>query len=159
MTISGKVRKQCGPLGAAVVATEPIATGEAVLSICGQLQRRPSRYTLQVSGDVHVDPAGRLWGFVNHSCEPNCRIDFAHWRLVAARPVAAGEELGFHYLTTEWDLASPFVCRCGAGTCLGRITGLRHLRPEQVRHLRSLLAPHLLRRLRRAAARSAVQPV
>jgi SET domain-containing protein len=159
MKVSGKVRKQCGPLGAAVVAAEPIATGETVFSLCGRVHRRPSRYTLQVGGDVHINPAGRLWGFVNHSCDPNCHIDFVHWRIVAARPIAAGEELGFHYLTTEWDMASPFACRCGAAACLGRITGLRHAPPEQVRHLRPLLAPHLLRKLRRAAARRAVQPV
>jgi hypothetical protein len=155
MAISGKVRKQSGPLGASVVAAEPIARRELLFSICGQVRRRASRYTLQVSSDVHVDPVGQLWGFINHSCDPNCRIDFARWRIVASRPIAAGEELSFHYLTTEWNMACPFACRCGAVGCLARIAGLRHIRPEQVHHLWPLLAPHLMRKLRRAAAQPA----
>jgi hypothetical protein len=159
MKVSRKVRKQCRPSGVAVVAIKPISTGDVVLSICGHLCRRPSRHTLQVSGDLHVHSAGRLWGFINHSCDPNCRIDFVHWRIVAARPIAAGDEIGLNYLTTEWDMASPFACHCGAAACLGRIAGLRHLHPEQAHHLRSLVAPHLLRKLRRAAARRAVQQV
>jgi SET domain-containing protein len=158
MISSGKLRKTCGTLGASVVAAEPIAAGETLLSICGRVQRLASRYTLQVGNDVHVDPVGQCWGFINHSCDPNCRFDFGHWQLVAIRPIAAGEELGFNYLTTEWDMASPFLCRCGAAGCLGRISGLRHLRPEQVRNLRSLLAPHLRRKLRHTADRLQSQP-
>jgi hypothetical protein len=144
---SGKLTKNCGPLGASVVAREPIARGEPLLTIEGPVRRRPSRYTLQIGAHAHVDPAGRLWGFINHSCEPNCRLDFARWRLVAARSIPAGEELSFNYMTTEWDMASPFACRCGAASCSGWVQGLRHLPPEQVLRLRPLLAPHLLRRL------------
>jgi SET domain len=144
---SGKLTKSCGPLGASVVARAPIARGEPLLAIDGPVGRRPSRYTLQVGPHAHVDPAGRLWGFVNHSCDPNCRIDFPHWSIVAARPIPAGEELSFNYLTTEWDMASPFACRCGAASCWGWVQGLRHLPPEQILRLRPLLAPHLLRQL------------
>ena len=159
MRVSGKLRKLCGPLGAAVVANEPIAPGEAVLSIRGRLCSQASRYTLQLSRDIHIDPRGRLWGFLNHSCDPNCRIDFVKWHIVATRPIATGEQLCFHYLTTEWDMASPFPCNCGADACLGRIAGLRHVRPEQAHSLHALLAPHLRRKLRRAAVRPAVKPV
>jgi len=158
MIASDKLRKTSGPLGTSVVAVEPIAAGEALLTISGRVQRRPSRYTLQVGSDVHVDPVGQCWGFVNHSCDPNCRVDFGHWQFVATRPIAADEELGFNYLTTEWDMATPFLCRCGAAICLGRIAGLRHLRPEQARDLRSTLAPHLRRKLRRPAGRREPQP-
>ena len=144
---SGKLMKSCGPLGASVMAREPIARGEPLLTIDGPVRRRPSRYTLQVGAHAHVDPAGQLWGFVNHSCEPNCRFEFARWCLVAARPIPAAEELSFNDLTTEWEMASPFACRCGAACCSGWVQGLRHLPPEQVLRLRPLLAPHLLRQL------------
>src|SRR5262249_21341221 len=119
----------------------------------GQALLPASRFTLQVDRHLHIDPAGRIWGFSNHCCDPNCRFDFARWRLVATRPIPAGAELGFNYLTTEWDLASPFLCRCGAADCWGWIRGLRHLRAEQVQQLGSRLAPRLRRKLRRAAVR------
>jgi hypothetical protein len=144
---SGKLMKSCGLLGASVVAREPIGRNQPLLRIAGPVRRRPSRYTLQVGAHAHIDPAGQLWGFVNHSCDPNCRFDFARWWLVAARPIAAGEELSFNYLTTEWDMASPFACRCEAASCAGWVQGLRHLPLEQVLRLRPLLAPHLRRRL------------
>ena len=144
---SGKLMKSCGPLDASVMAREPIARGEPLLTIHGPVRRRPSRHTLQVGAHAHVDPAGQLWGFINHSCEPNCRFDFARWCLVAPRSIPAGEELSFNYLTTEWDMASPFACRCGAASCSEWVQGLRHLPPEQVPRLRPLLAPHLLRQL------------
>jgi hypothetical protein len=150
MTTSGKLCKVCGPLGASVVAAEPVAAGECLLAIEGRLCRRPSRYTLQVDRHVHIDPVGRLWGFINHSCDPNCRFDFARWQLVATRPIPEGTELGFDYLTTEWDMASPFACQCGSAGCRGLIQGLRHILPEEVRKLWSRLAPHLRRKLRKA---------
>jgi hypothetical protein len=151
--------KTCGPLGAAVVARTPIARGEPLLAIDGPVRRRPSRYTLQMGAHAHVDPAGQLWGFVNHSCDPNCRFDFTRWCLVADRPIAAGEELSFNYLTTEWDMASPFACRCGAASCAGWVRGLRHLPPEEILRLRPLLAPHLLRQLERVNLELDAEPI
>jgi hypothetical protein len=155
VSTSGKLLKTYGPLGASVVAARPLAAGECLLCIQGRLYCRPSRSTLQVDRHLHVNPAGRIWGFINHSCDPNCRFDFVRWRLVANRPIPAGAELGFNYLTTEWDLASPFLCRCGASGCWGWIRGLRHHPAEQVQQLWPRLAPHLRRKLRRAAARVA----
>jgi hypothetical protein len=95
MTTPGKLRKSRGPLGASVVAAEPIAAGECLLFIQGRLYRRPSRFTLQVDRHVHIDPAGRLCSFINHCCDPNCRFEFVRWRLVATRPIPAGAELSF----------------------------------------------------------------
>jgi hypothetical protein len=84
------------------------------------------------------------WQFLNHSCEPNVRVQGRD--LVAARAIKAYEELSFDYETTEWDMASPFTCRCGA--CDGRtVRGFRWLSSEdRVRRL-AVLAPHLKERL------------
>ena len=153
MTTSNKLLKACGPLGASVVAAKPLAAGECLLFIQGRLYCRPSRFTLQIDRHLHIDAAGRIWGFLNHSCDPNCRFDFDRWRLVATRPIPAGAELGFNYLTTEWDMASPFLCRCGAAGCRGWIRGLRHLHAEQLQQLWSRLAPHLRRKMLRVAVR------
>jgi len=64
---------------------------------------------------------------MNHSCQPNVRIDVDSLRIVAARDVAAGAELTFFYPSTEWELAQPFICVCGTDECLGPIMGAKFL--------------------------------
>ena len=41
--------------------------------------------------------------------------------------VAAGEELTFFYPSTEWEMASPFICLCGAPNCIHVVAGARFL--------------------------------
>lgn len=39
-----------------------------------------------------------------------------------------GDELTFFYPSTEWDMAQPFDCLCGASQCRGRITGAKEMK-------------------------------
>jgi hypothetical protein len=89
--------------------------------------RKPDRHSIQVGAEVHLTPEGAPWSLVNHSCAPNVRIDFERWELVALRAIEPGEELGWNYLATEWELSSPFQCECGTDECLGLIRGFAHL--------------------------------
>ena len=70
--------------------------------------------------------------------------------LVAIREIAAGEKLTFNYLTTEWDMAEPFACQCGAPDCFKDIAGFRHLPLNRRISLEPLLTPFLRRKLREA---------
>ncbi len=143
-----------------VVAIEAIPTGEVVLVVNGARTARPSRYSIQVGEHEHIDlPADvdpvrsaedHPWQFLNHSCAPNARL--VGRTVVAARPIEAGDEITFDYNTTEYDMASPFDCRCGAKGCNGRrIAGFRHLAPAK----RMALLPFLTDALR---ARLAQEP-
>lgn len=138
--------------GAAVVAAAPFAPGEAVLSFEGPACAAPSRFTVQVGADLHVAPDDALWAYVNHSCDPSCVIAFepsgaGPARLVARRAIARGEQITFNYLTTEWELAAPFECTCGAPACAGTVRGFAHLDRAARAALASWLAPHLASRL------------
>jgi hypothetical protein len=137
-----------------VIAAVPFEEGARILRIEGDLSERPNRYSLQVDDGLHVVlPAGSApddgivrerypWRFLNHSCAPNAAVRGRD--LVAIRPVRLGDEVTFDYNTTEYEMASPFVCRCGA--CAGRtIGGFRHLTTEEQRRL----WPHLPAYLRR----------
>lgn len=146
-----------------VVAIEAIPTGEVVLVVRGVRTERPSRYSIQVGEHEHVDlpadvdPARSAvdhpWQFLNHSCAPNARL--VGRTVVAARPIAAGDEITFDYNTTEYDMASPFDCRCGASGCHGRrIAGFRHLAPDARRALLPFLTDALRARLARENAPS-----
>lgn len=134
-----------------VQAHAACAAGETLLHVDGQVVDRPSRYSIQIGVDEHVDPplVGTLeddmdrhvWRFLNHSCEPNATLRGR--RLVALRAIARFEEITFDYNTNEFDMACPFPCACGAPTCLGIIRGYRHLSQAQRERIAPLAAPHL----------------
>jgi hypothetical protein len=139
-----------------ILALQSFVEGEEILALDGELVSRPSRYSVQVDDALHVEiPAAESadlehvfeaypWRFLNHSCAPSARVEGR--ALLALRDLAAWEEVTFDYNTTEYRMASPFVCRCGH--CGGRkIGGFARLARAEQERLRPNLAPHLRRRL------------
>ena len=63
----------------------------------------------------------------DHSCAPSVAFDLEAGCLRALRPIAAGEALSAFYPSTEWRMAEPFGCACGAPGCLGLISGAAEL--------------------------------
>lgn len=137
-----------------VIATAPIERGEPILEIRGVFVQHPSRYSVQVEDDLHVElplvegltqePDRHPWRYLNHSCDPNAAL--VGLGLVAIKSIRQWEEVTFDYNTTEFQMANPFVCRCGH--CSGAlIRGFKFLTPRQQRDLYPRLAVHLRRRL------------
>jgi hypothetical protein len=141
------------------MALSAVAAGDVVLRVQGRETSVPTRYSLQVGANEHVDvPPGielreqlesYRWSFLNHSCEPNAA--FRGRDLVAIRAIAAREELTFHYATTEWEMAEPFVCGCGSPRCGKVIRGYRDLDRETKERLAPHVASYLQARERIAA--------
>lgn len=137
--------------GVGVFATRDIGTGETVLDINGSIQRHPTRYSIQVNLDEHVECHESLaademrsrfpWRFLNHCCEPNASI--VGRTLVARRVIRNGEQITFDYTTTEAQMAEPFDCRCGAERCLGRVSGFLALPAAEQRSRAPYVAPHI----------------
>ena len=44
-------------------------------------------------------------------------------RVARGRDLKRGDALTFFYPSTEWDMAQPFKCTCGAEACKGWING------------------------------------
>ena len=138
-----------------LLASRPIVAGERILFMEGETSRTPTRHSLQIGEELHLDLVGPhaleevldryRWRFLNHSCDPNTVVRGRE--LFALRAIGPWEELTYHYATTEFDMAEPFPCRCGSPACLGEIRGFRHLPPSEQRRLQPLLAEHLRRRL------------
>lgn len=156
---SDDVAVRHSPEGARLIALRRFGAGESIVALEGELTDRPSRHTLQIDVNLHLDtpPSSEVqqqrycWRYLNHSCDPNA---FVRGRqVVAARAIAAGEDVTFDYNTTEWSLAAPFTCRCGSARCVGEIRGFKHLTAAQ-RAGRAHLAPHLAR----LAARPEIAP-
>lgn len=139
-----------------MVALQPFAEGERILSIEGEIVPEPSQRSIQVDEGKHVEiPEAEMkdlervfdaypWRFLNHSCAPSARVEGR--KLLAVRALAPWEEITFDYNTTEDSMATPFKCRCGH--CGGRmIGGFSRLTRAGQRRLAPNLAPHLRRRL------------
>lgn len=92
-------------------------------------------FVLQLDEERVVDAnvGGNDARFINHSCAPNLEpIAIGdHMWLVALRPIAPGEELGYDYAIQLDERHTPaqkrrFPCACGAPTCRGTL-----LRPKR----------------------------
>ncbi|MFN9078403.1 MAG: SET domain-containing protein-lysine N-methyltransferase [bacterium] len=137
--------------GVGLFATRDIAHGECILEIHGTIQRSPTRYSIQIGADEHIECQESLpdaemrvrfpWRFLNHCCEPNCSI--AGRTLVARGAIRSGDQLTFDYTTTEAMMAEPFECKCGAPGCLRRVQGFLALAHDEQRARALLVAPHL----------------
>jgi hypothetical protein len=138
-----------------VAAVAPLHAGEAILHVRGRLTRTPTRNSVQVGADEHIDlPEGlsmeqilddHPWRFLNHSCDPNAM--FRGRTLVAIREIRAWDEITFHYNSTEYEIAEPFACQCGSLFCVGEIRGFRFLTRAARLRLEPFLAGHLRQRL------------
>jgi uncharacterized membrane protein YeiB len=160
-TSAVEVRRESG--FASLYAVQSFATGDVVFPLEGDLVRQATRFTIQIGTNEHLDPVSDFvspWGSLNHGCDPNVAIDIPRRVIVARRPIAAGEQLRFDYNTTEWELAEPFDCHCGAPWCVGVARGFAHLSLARQRilfgdgapHIRALYAAAAARRVTRVAA-------
>lgn len=140
---SAKIELREGELGRCVVATGAIAAGEVLIALAHVFVGAASRHTIQLGEGLHQAGTGEIDDYLNHACEPNVALDAPRRCFVAVRAIAPGEELTFNYLSSEWDMAEAFDCRCGWGRCVGKIRGFKHLSPAQQEEIRPLLTPFL----------------
>ncbi|KAG6597741.1 Zinc-binding region-containing protein [Phytophthora cinnamomi] len=132
------------------VAGQNFKKDDVIGSAPGNLYSKPTRFTVQITPEKHMDFTGGL-EFVNHSCNPNTRIDMAENEakvsFVAIKPISKGEHLTFDYSTSEWDMDEKFDCRCGAPNCRGHIGGAKYLNDEEVNARLPYFTPSVLRQL------------
>lgn len=148
-----KIELRPSSQGLGVFAREAISAGERLIALAHVFVDHAEQHTIEIDEHRHQAGTDEIDDYLNHSCDPNTALDFERLELVAVRPLAAGEELSFNYLTSEWDMAAPFTCQCGARGCVGVVRGFRHLEPAQQDALISRASPYLWRRLVEQRAR------
>jgi hypothetical protein len=94
-----------------------------------------SDYAMDMGDTRCLEPASPF-RFVNHSCEPNCRLQWFNLAasdrsgprrrgfVVALEHIRPGEELTIDY---AWPAHAAIRCRCGAPTCRGWIVSEQEL--------------------------------
>ena len=130
-----------------VLASEFIPKGDYILAVEGRPTSVPSKYSVQVGVDEHIDidapeeverfPERYLWRFLNHSPSPNGVL---RGRLLyALEDISSGSEITFNYNANEFDMAEPFTCwQTGE-----KVAGFKHLSDEQREKLRDCVSDHL----------------
>ena len=121
-------------------ARKDFTAGSVIFPLKGRISRRGNKYSVQLTTDKHLDfplirkPNDDLhyaWQYVNHNCEPSGYVNAAEYSFCALRNIGRGEEITFNYLTTEYELASPFQCECQSANCFGFIRGYKFLTADQ----------------------------
>lgn len=107
----------------------------------------PTRRSLQIGKTRHVFGRDETVGYLNHSCEPNCFLDFSCLCVRALRGIQKGEEVKANYAATEYEMHDSFRCDCGSSACLQMIRGFKFLTRDQQLELKPYLAPYLLKKL------------
>ena len=107
---------------------------EVLIAYDGPIIDHPTRYSVQIDDDRHIEGTAESNAYLNHSCAPNAYVDWNGVCLRALRDMAPGEELTCNYLTTDYEIHETFVCHCGAPGCYGEIKGFKHLpKTEQLK--------------------------
>lgn len=150
-----------------LVAVRAVGAGGRLFRIEGETTRCPSRYSVQIGENLHIDVGTGhsaeeildryFWRFMNHSCDPNTMVKGQ--KVIVLRDIRPWEDVTFNYNTTEYDMAEPFTCRCGSARCLREIRGFKHLTAAEKERLRPLLGAHLRRYLPADLTAGAMLPV
>lgn len=125
--------------GMGVFTSVEIPANEAVLEVTGTLYAEKdlpdpkSPYILQVGPNAFIGSSGTFDDFINHSCDPNCRVRVSGNRAIvfSMYVIPVGAELSFDYSTTSTDTLDKWqmTCNCGSNKCRKTISGFQYLNP------------------------------
>lgn len=143
--------------GLGLFASRPFAEDDEILVFTGpQLsfeamvaRGEAEANALQIDDTLYLD-IGAPGVFANHSCFPNAGIRDDR-RLVALRPIQAGEEIRYDYSTTMWEDHWTMACSCGQKNCRRLITDFHTLPADLQGHYLHLqvVQTFIVRRLQR----------
>jgi hypothetical protein len=118
---------------------------EILIKYDGPIIDHPTRLSIQIDDNKHIEGTEDSNAFLNHSCEASAYVDWDAVCLRAVKAIPAGAEITCNHLTTDYELHSLFHCRCGSPRCKGTIRGFKHLTPVESARA-GALAPALLKR-------------
>ncbi|KAH9258905.1 hypothetical protein BASA81_002969 [Batrachochytrium salamandrivorans] len=130
--------------GVGLFLLEPVSAGQYMQEYVGEVilekeclrrlaqdyAEEKHKYLMNMSGGLIIDATrkGNVARFINHSCEPNCRVQ--EWKvqgeqrmgIFSLKPIEAGEELSFNYNFQRFGEGTQACC-CGAPSCIRLLGG------------------------------------
>ncbi|KDO33765.1 hypothetical protein SPRG_01646 [Saprolegnia parasitica CBS 223.65] len=132
------------------IAAKDLKVGDRIGSTVGTVYSTPTRFTIQMALDKHVEIFGGMQ-YANHHCNPNASFLMSESdptvTLVAIKPIAKGDHITFDYDTTEWDMDEKFSCNCGDAACRHEIRGAKHIGDAETLRLLPNFSPSVMRSL------------
>lgn len=148
MALSPRINPSIRPDGQKCLAANArIIKNEILITYDGPIIDHPTRYSIQIDDDRHIEGTAESNAYLNHSCAPNAYVDWGGVYLRALRNIAPGEEITCNYLTTDWELDERFVCHCGAQHCYRELKGLRYLARDEQQKLLHFLPDFMKRKI------------
>ena len=150
-----KVERSFKAFGSRAVSLVDLPAGCVFARITNSTPNAKKAYSsVQVGPNEHIELNSELL-YCNHSCDPTLVFDMSRFEVRVAdhRPLKVGDPLTFFYPSTEWEMAQPFDCNCGAGVgvCKGRIMGAGMMNEAELKDY--WLNPHILQLLESKKAR------
>lgn len=149
MTIPDCIKIKKCHTGKGLFAKRTIKKGEIVFHFDGKMKdgAHSTANALQIKENKFLESTAKFDDFLNHSCNPNCCIDWKALNLVALKRISKNEEVSFNYNISEYDLLKggdfTFQCRCGSKNCIKEVRGFKYLSREQKKGFQKFISPFL----------------
>lgn|SRR5574337_24833 len=126
--------------GKGIFTTAKIPANTPIMEITGPLltakditlETDPASY-LQIGPDTYLGLSGAVDDYINHSCDPNCKLQIVGNRaiLYSLYVIPVGAEITFDYSTSSTDTLESWKmeCKCGSYKCRKIISGYEYLDP------------------------------
>ena len=88
-----------------LIVSKEFTKGTVIHTLKGEMYDKPSRTTIEVGKDQHVDDPFGI--YINHSFTPSCVI--INDTVVADKDMKSGDEITFNYNVSETNMATPFT--------------------------------------------------
>jgi hypothetical protein len=125
------VNRSTKSFGSAAISLISLPAGATFAPMSGITPGEKAYSSVQVSRDSHIELNSELL-YCNHSCDPSLEFDVSKKvvRVAREKELKEGDALTFFYPSTEWDMAQPFDCTCGATKCRKWIAGAGQMSEE-----------------------------
>lgn len=114
-----------------IPANSPILELTGNISTWDKIVDKEHPAIIQISDNTYLGPSGDIDDYINHSCNPNCKIQIVGHRsiLYSIYVITANTELTFDYSTTSTDSIDDWKmnCLCGDFNCRKLISGFQYL--------------------------------
>lgn len=141
----------------------PFSAGECILDFHGEIVpavvAKSNSIRINTHFSLQLPRVPRLEWYINHSCIPNCAIDFTLGlpTLVAAKTIKKGQELTYNYNSVH-RFVSPFKCGCEMPGCCEEVKGFNCISLVEKIFIQDDLSPYLLRLYNEERKESGLEP-